>query len=158
MNSEGGLTDIKDLAELTGRQYPLDASTIHTLGQLLATTGPLFIVQAFGALAILIGVILTSFVSTTFIPSTTSTSNFGFGIISGGAFTLITNQFENSLSKSDTASSSNSGSSSGSSAVATTTAAPTTTTVAQTVSTLHNYLRNDLFVSKALVHVNKGPK
>ena len=136
MNSEGGLTNIQDLAELTARQYPLDASAIHTLGQLVASTGPLFIVQAFGALSILIGVILTSLVTSTFIPTSASTSNYGFGIISGGAFTLITNQFENSLSKSDAASSSNSGSSSGSSsgsaaAATTTTAAPAP---AQTVS------------------------
>ena len=33
------------LIEFTGRQYPIDANFIHTLGQLLAALGPFLLVQ-----------------------------------------------------------------------------------------------------------------
>ena len=89
--------DLSELVDFTGRQYPLDYSTLHTLGQLVASTGPFFIVQAFGTLTILIGAILMNIVIAAFMPESIA-PNYSFGFIGGGAFSLISNQFANSQS------------------------------------------------------------
>ena len=89
--------DLSEFVDFTERQYPIDYSTLHTLGQLVASTGPFFIVQAFGTLTILIGAILMNLVINTFMPEST-VPNYSFGFIGGGAFSLISNQFANSQS------------------------------------------------------------
>ena len=93
----------------TARQYPVDASAIHTLGQLLGATGPFFIVQAFGTLSILLGILLIAFVNFSFALDSANANNYGFGFATGGVFSAITNSYENSR-LAESASSSSSGS------------------------------------------------
>ena len=78
------------------RQFPLDASIIHTFGQLMASTSPLFIIQSLGFLSVLIGVLLVAVVDFSIEPNSANTNNFGFAFVSGGVFSAITSQYENS--------------------------------------------------------------
>ena len=89
-----------ELLEFTERQFPIDANILHTFGQLLAIVAPLIAIQALGILSILSGAVLVSFVNNMFSNSekiTLTSANEGFGLVSGGAFATITNQFQNSL-------------------------------------------------------------
>ena len=45
MNSVDGGGDTENQIQFIGRQYPIDANFIHTLGQLLAAFGPFLLVQ-----------------------------------------------------------------------------------------------------------------
>ena len=54
------------------RQFPVDANIIHTFGQLMATTGPLFIIQSLGILSVLIGVLLVALVDFSIAPNRSS--------------------------------------------------------------------------------------
>ena len=84
----------------TGRQYPVDANVIHTLGQLTATVGPIFLLQTLGLASLLIGVLLISLVTYSFAPMRTDTDNLGFGFITGGVFSAITNNYDSRLANS----------------------------------------------------------
>ena len=105
---------VQEINYFTARQYPVDASAIHTLGQLLGTTGPFFIVQAFGTLSILLGVLLIAFVNFSFSLDSVNTNNYGFGFVSGGVFSALNSNYESRLASASNSanSASNSGSSS----------------------------------------------
>ena len=79
------------------RNYPMDANIIHTLGQLLAAFGPLLFVQTLGFVSVLIGVFSVSAINMIFANQVTLTPNLGFGILSGGVFSALTNQYEKSV-------------------------------------------------------------
>ena len=80
--------------EFSARQFPIDANILHTFGQLLAAVAPLLAIQALSILSVVAGVALVGFISSSFSEETTIGNNFNFGLLSGGVFSTISNQYE----------------------------------------------------------------
>ena len=82
--------------EWSARQFPIDANVIHTFGQLIAAAAPLIAIQALSILSVVAGVALVGVITSTFSEETTVGNNFDFGLLSGGVFSTISTQYQES--------------------------------------------------------------
>ena len=122
--------DRTDLLDLSARQYPIDGNAVHTFGQFLALIGPAFAIQALGLVSILTGILLVAIVSTTFSDDATIDKNLGFGFVTGGVFSQLTNSYETSLAAAAKLAALNAASAGSGGSAAVTTTTTTTTTMA----------------------------
>ena len=82
--------------EWSARQFPIDANVLHTFGQLIAAAAPLIAIQALSILSVVAGVALVGVITSTFSEETTVGNNFDFGLLSGGVFSTISTQYQES--------------------------------------------------------------
>lgn len=122
--------DRTDLLDLSARQYPIDGNAVHTFGQFLALIGPAFAIQALGLVSILTGILLVAIVSTTFSDDATIDKNLGFGFVTGGVFSQLTNSYETSLAAAAKLAALNAASAGSGGSASVTTTTTTTTTMA----------------------------
>ena len=59
--------------------------------------GPLFFLQTLGLVSLLVGILLISLVTFSFMPMRTETDNLSFEFLTGGVFSAITNNYDSRL-------------------------------------------------------------